>query len=93
MQEKYHFQADWEFLFGDKLCLSGLLEYLSGLLILVPCRLDYGAAFGQSIISAVNTTSPLGTEAAQQWHTTKDAPAGWAAWLTGRHGGRDEVLQ
>lgn len=59
----YHFQSRL-FCFGTKLRLTGLLEHLTGLLILVPCGLDYGAAFGQSIISAVNTTSPLGTEAA-----------------------------
>lgn len=55
----HHFQNRLSVFVWDKLCLSGLLENLSGFLILVSCRLDYGAAFGQQ-----TTTSPLGTEAA-----------------------------
>lgn len=77
------FKADWVFLFWDKLRLSGLLEYLTGLLILVPSRPDHVAAFGQSVISALNTITPLGTEAAQIVVTRHER---WTAWLTGRHG-------
>lgn len=79
----FAFRADWVFLFWDKLHLSGLLEYLTGLLILMPSRPDYGAAFGQSIISALNTITPLGTEAAQIVVTRHERRT---AWLTGRQG-------
>lgn len=39
------FKTGWVFLFWDKLCLSELLEDLSGFLILVSCRLDYWSCF------------------------------------------------
>lgn len=86
-ENAFTFKTDWVFLFWDKLCLSGLLEDLSRFLILVSCRLDYGAAFGQQ-----NTTSPLGTEAAYWWHAKKKKylQAGKPDTVGDR---KDEVLQ